>query len=132
MSGSDIDTGSAAATLRALANAVRLQIVFRLLDGEAPVAELERELGLRQPGLSQQLGELREAGLVATRRDGKSVIYRLAGPGQERLVAAISAGFGAVPGNGARSQAARPSIAAVRARRQAHLSAVFARVEPAA
>ena len=36
-----------------------------------------RELGLKQPSLSQQLTILRDAGLVTARRDGKTIIYRL-------------------------------------------------------
>jgi ArsR family transcriptional regulator len=42
------------------------------------VSELESTLCLRQPTLSQQLARLREDGMVATRRDGKSVYYRIA------------------------------------------------------
>lgn len=120
-----IDTTAAVSTLRALANETRLQIVLRLLRGEAAVGDLERELGLRQPNLSQQLGELRDAGLVLGRRESKSVIYSLAGPAQERLVTALSYGLGA-PG-----ALTPPTLAAASpgARsRQAHLGAVFARV----
>ena len=40
--------------------------------------ELDETLGIRQPGLSQQLAELREAGLIAGRKEGKTVRYRLA------------------------------------------------------
>jgi len=118
------DAASAALTLRALANETRLQIVLMLLGGEASVGTIERELGLRQPNLSQQLGDLRDAGLVISRRESRSVLYSLAGPAQERLVTALAYAFGA-PG----AVPIAPVRASPAARiRQAHLGAVFARV----
>jgi ArsR family transcriptional regulator len=72
------DPQAATEFLRALAHPTRLQILCRLLDGEAAVAAFESELGLKQPNLSQQLGLLREAGLVTTRREAKSIFYSLA------------------------------------------------------
>ena len=71
------DPQLAAELLRALAHPMRLSILCRLLDGEVSVGGFEAELGLRQPSLSQQLGLLREAGLVTARREAKSVIYAL-------------------------------------------------------
>lgn len=56
------------------------------MEQEAAVAELEEELGIRQPTLSQQLAELRDAGLIDGRREGKSIIYRVADDRAERLV----------------------------------------------
>jgi DNA-binding transcriptional ArsR family regulator len=72
------DPQAAAELLRALAHPMRLQILCRLLVGELAVGGFESELGLKQPNLSQQLGQLREAGLVTTRREAKAVFYRLA------------------------------------------------------
>lgn len=119
----EIDTAAAAATLRVLGNETRLQIVLRLLRGEAAVSDLERELAIRQPNLSQQLGELRDAGLVVGRREAKSVIYSLASASQERLVTALSYGFGG-PGPLPQHQTA----SAGGGMRSGHLGAVFARV----
>ncbi|MDR3535451.1 MAG: metalloregulator ArsR/SmtB family transcription factor [Acetobacteraceae bacterium] len=113
-----IDTVAAAATLRVLANPSRLRIVLHLLQGECSVAQIEARLGLRQPNLSQQLGELREAGLVATRRESKSVIYRLADEAQVRLVSALLHGFGgtavgvAAPGPEQATRDSKPMTAA--------------------
>ncbi len=76
--GPDCDPQAAADFLRALAHPMRLRILCRLIDGEVGVAAFESELGLKQPNLSQQLGQLREAGLVVTRREAKSVFYSLA------------------------------------------------------
>ena len=64
--------------LKKLANPNRLMIVCALVDGERSVRELEDALGIRQPGLSQQLAELRDAGLIEGRKESKSVFYRLA------------------------------------------------------
>ena len=75
--------------LKALANPNRLSIFCMLLEGERSVADIETELGIRQPTLSQQLGELREAGLVATRRDAKHVYYRVADDRAGRIVATL-------------------------------------------
>jgi DNA-binding transcriptional ArsR family regulator len=70
----------ACALLKLLANPDRLLLMCQLSLGELCVSDLEERLGIRQPTLSQQLGVLREAGLVATRRDGKSIFYSVASP----------------------------------------------------
>ncbi|MGJ7917317.1 ArsR/SmtB family transcription factor [Massilia sp. LXY-6] len=64
--------------LKALANPDRLLLLCQLTLGEQRVGELENVLDLRQPSLSQQLGVLRQEGLVATRRDGKQIYYSIA------------------------------------------------------
>ncbi|MEY4765478.1 MAG: hypothetical protein RI907_2151 [Pseudomonadota bacterium] len=64
--------------LKALAHSDRLMLLCRLAQGEFCVGELEADLGLHQPSLSQQLGVLRQEGLVETRRCGKHIHYRLA------------------------------------------------------
>jgi DNA-binding transcriptional ArsR family regulator len=68
----------AAGFLKKLANPARLMIVCALVDGERSVRDLEDTLRIRQPGLSQQLAELREAGFIEGRKESKSVFYRLA------------------------------------------------------
>lgn len=72
--------------LKKLSNPDRLLIACTLVEGERSVRELEDALGLRQPGLSQQLAELREAGLIAGRKEGKQVFYRLADPRVETFM----------------------------------------------
>ena len=65
--------------LKALAHEVRLKLMRTLLEnGEKSVGELEAMTGIGQPGLSQQLGILRKAELVQTRREAKLVFYSLA------------------------------------------------------
>jgi DNA-binding transcriptional ArsR family regulator len=68
----------ACALLKALANEDRLLILCQLTQGERNVGELETMTGVRQPTLSQQLGILRDEGLVATRREGNYIFYGLA------------------------------------------------------
>ena len=63
---------------RALAHPVRLRILDILARQEACVCHLTAVLGQRQPYVSQQLAILRDAGLVADRRDGTLIYYRLA------------------------------------------------------
>ena len=70
--------GDAAAMLRSLGNPDRLLLLCQLSQEELSVGELEERLDIRQPSLSQQLGVLRREGLVATRRDGKRMYYRVA------------------------------------------------------
>ncbi len=66
---------TASTMLRTIANENRLMLMCQISQGEKSVGELEQILGIRQPTLSQQLGILRNKGLVATRRDGKQIIY---------------------------------------------------------
>lgn len=70
----------ATAVLGILANENRLMLLCQLSQGEKCVTELEDALDLHQPTLSQQLGVLRAAGLVDTRRDGKRIYYSVANP----------------------------------------------------
>ena len=71
-------TAEGCALLKAMANEDRLLLLCQLTQGERCVSELEELLDIRQPTLSQQLGVLREEGLVSTRRDGKNIYYQLA------------------------------------------------------
>ncbi|MDE2598501.1 MAG: helix-turn-helix transcriptional regulator [Rhodocyclaceae bacterium] len=70
--------GTATAVLRALANEDRLLLLCQLSQGEHSVGELEAQLDIRQPTLSQQLGVLRKEELVDTRREGKYIYYAIA------------------------------------------------------
>lgn len=70
----------ACAALRVLSNEDRLLLLCQLGQGERSVGELEEALDIRQPTLSQQLGVLRNEGVVNTRRDGKRIYYSVADP----------------------------------------------------
>jgi len=68
----------AVAALKVLGNEDRLLLLCQLSQGEMCVSDLEEALDIRQPTLSQQLGVLRNEGVVATRRDGKRIFYSVA------------------------------------------------------
>ena len=68
----------ALATLSALAHETRLDIFRRLVAvGEKglPAGQLSKELGLSCPTLSFHLKEMRVAGVIASKKEGRSVIY---------------------------------------------------------
>jgi DNA-binding transcriptional ArsR family regulator len=69
-----------AAVAKALADAKRLCVVERLAEGERSVSDLSRDVGCQVPNMSQHLAVLRSAGIVARRREGNTVFYRLADP----------------------------------------------------
>ena len=71
---------AASQLLKVLANPDRLLLLCQLINGEHSVGELQATLGIVQPTLSQQLGVLRREGLVATRREGKQIHYRIVSP----------------------------------------------------
>lgn len=61
--------------LKAIAHPLRFQVLEVLRQGELNVGEIETASGIGQPTLSQQLGVLRKAGLVDTRKEAKLVYY---------------------------------------------------------
>jgi DNA-binding transcriptional ArsR family regulator len=67
-----------AAIARALGDPKRLCVLERLAKGERSVSDLSREVGCQVPNMSQHLTILRNAGIVASRRDGNTIFYRLA------------------------------------------------------
>ncbi len=69
-----------AKALQALGHPARLLILEALREGECCVCDLKPILGLRQPNISQHLSILRAANLVASRREGTRVIYRVIDP----------------------------------------------------
>ena len=93
---------------RALSHPVRLRILDILARQEACVCHLTAILGQRQPYVSQQLATLREAGLVADRRDGTLIYYRLA---DEHLAELLQEGK-AVVQDQAEGKLAFPPVAA--------------------
>ena len=65
---------------KALASGRRMELLDVLANGERTVEAVASEVGLSVANTSQHLQVLRQAGLVATRRQGTSIHYRLAGP----------------------------------------------------
>ncbi|WP_309684177.1 metalloregulator ArsR/SmtB family transcription factor [Polaromonas sp.] len=79
----------AVGVLKLLANEDRLLLLCQLSQGERCVSELEEQLGIRQPTLSQQLAVLRNQGVVNTRRDGKNIYYSVASPATLEILALL-------------------------------------------
>jgi ArsR family transcriptional regulator, virulence genes transcriptional regulator len=76
--------------LRALANERRLMILCKLVEwGEANVNTLAQAVGLSQSALSQHLAKMRDAGVVAYRRESQTVWYRIVDPRIEQLFATL-------------------------------------------
>ncbi len=85
-------------SLKALAHPLRLRILGALAAGERNVGEIEQVTGIGQPGLSQQLGVLRKAELVDTRKEAKLVFYAIA----PDAIGAVTTALGALtPGSAA-------------------------------
>ena len=83
------NAGAAADMLRALSNEARLLVLCRLGQGEMSVGDLGELVGLSQSALSQHLAKLRADGLVATRREGQTIFYRIADARVGELIAAL-------------------------------------------
>ena len=76
-SASALDVRPLTQLFRALGDETRLRIVALLVHGELCVCHLEKALDLSQPNASRQLGILKNAGIVDSRRDGTWVYYAL-------------------------------------------------------
>lgn len=74
---------------RVLGHPARVRILELLRDGERSVGALQAELELDSGGTSQHLSALRRIGVVASRREGTSVYYRIA---DERVFELLAAG----------------------------------------
>ena len=79
----------AVGALKLLANVERMLLLCQLSQGEMCVSELEAQLDIRQPTLSQQLGVLRTEGVVSTRRQGKNIFYSVADPSVLEILAVL-------------------------------------------
>jgi len=65
---------------KALAHPARIRALEVLAEGDRSVSAMLPFVGIESSHLSQQLGVLRRAGLVATHKEGSSVIYSLKDP----------------------------------------------------
>ncbi|WP_033921983.1 ArsR/SmtB family transcription factor [Sphingomonas sp. 37zxx] len=117
-----LDLEASAELLRALAHGTRLALLRALIPGERSVGEIDQITNVGQPALSQQLGILRKAELVHTRREAKLVFYRI---NQDRI-AEVSALLDAFAG----TVAIALEQAAVTQLRSGSGAAMFARVMP--
>ena len=84
---------AAARLLRVLANERRMMILCQLSGGERSVGELLPLIGISQSALSQHLAVLRSDGLVATRREGLSIRYRIVDQAAAHVMTTLAAIF---------------------------------------
>ncbi|WHM35487.1 metalloregulator ArsR/SmtB family transcription factor [Streptomyces sp. BPTC-684] len=84
--GEDERLDVAVAVLTLLADRTRLALLKELGAGDADVTTLTEACGAARPSVSQHLAKLRLAGLVATRKDGRRVVYSLRHGHLRRLV----------------------------------------------
>ncbi len=68
---------AAAELFSVLSTPVRLRVLSLLCEGEQTVNELVERIGCSQPNLSQHLNVLYRSGIVAKRKEGATVIYRV-------------------------------------------------------
>lgn len=78
-----------AETAKVLGHGHRLEIVEMLAQGERSVESLAERVGLSVANTSQHLRLMRRAGILASRRDGKRILYRVSDPSVLTLTAAL-------------------------------------------
>ncbi|MCF6327777.1 MAG: metalloregulator ArsR/SmtB family transcription factor [Devosiaceae bacterium] len=79
-----------ATLLKAIGNEKRLIILCQLADREeVSVGALAQTVGLGQSALSQHLAKMRDEGIVATRREGQTIWYRIADGRVKELMAIL-------------------------------------------
>jgi DNA-binding transcriptional ArsR family regulator len=75
---SPIQAGGLASVFKVLANDTRLRLVHALVRAdELCVTDLAAAVGMKQQAVSNQLQRLSDLGILASRRDGTSIYYRL-------------------------------------------------------
>lgn len=85
-----VQSGKAAALLRALANEQRLLILCHLAAAtELSVGALGKRITLSQSALSQHLAKLREDGIVAFRREAQTLFYHISDDRAARVLALL-------------------------------------------
>lgn len=79
--------------LKSLSNPHRLLILCRLLDGERSVGQLAEFLGIRDSTVSQHLALLRRDKIIAARRDGQTMWYRVESKVARDIIATLYENF---------------------------------------
>ncbi|MCW8108243.1 metalloregulator ArsR/SmtB family transcription factor [Alteromonas ponticola] len=87
------NASSAERFIKQFANKTRLMVMCSLLENELSVSELLTRIPVTQPVLSQHLALLREAKMVATRRDGQVIYYSLKDSRIEQTIALLYSFF---------------------------------------
>lgn len=73
-----IQAGGLSAVFKVLANDTRLRLIHALVrEDELCVSDLAAVMGMKPQAISNQLQRLSDLGILASRRDGNSIFYRL-------------------------------------------------------
>ncbi|MEU1625272.1 metalloregulator ArsR/SmtB family transcription factor [Streptomyces sp. NPDC020096] len=112
----------AVAVLKAVADPTRFRLLWALSQQELPVGKLADLVGAHVAAVSQHLAKLRTAGLVASRRDGTRIFYRISGEHvrgllEEVVVVARSGGDDSTGPGGSGTASATETAPAARALR---------------
>ncbi|MDE3177456.1 MAG: helix-turn-helix transcriptional regulator [Pseudomonadota bacterium] len=81
--------GRAESLLKAMASRPRLMILCELFSGERTVTELQHAVGLAMSAVSQHLAKLREAEIVATRRESQTIYYSLSSSAAKDVLSSL-------------------------------------------
>jgi DNA-binding transcriptional ArsR family regulator len=84
-----VNAEQAAKLLKSMGHPSRLMVLCHLMNGECPVSRLNQEVPLSQSALSQHLANLRQAGLVETRRESQAIYYRLKSDAVSKVLKAL-------------------------------------------
>lgn len=82
---------AASALLVAMAHPKRLLVLCQLVDGERSAGDLAGQVGLSPSALSQHLTKMKAAGILASRRQGQTLYYRLTGREVQVLIKTLHA-----------------------------------------
>ncbi|MEO8358978.1 MAG: metalloregulator ArsR/SmtB family transcription factor [Vicinamibacteria bacterium] len=93
----DTQIPAVAGRFKALSDPGRLQILSTLWESERSVSDVVEATGRTQPNVSQQLALLTRAGIVASRREGTRVIYRICDPWISTICEAVCRSLEAPP-----------------------------------
>ena len=90
----EANASAIARMLKLFANERRVGLLFHLeaAGNELSVATIAASLRIGQSALSQHLARLRESGVIAARRDGHKLFYRIADPKAAALLIALKGG----------------------------------------
>ncbi len=72
--------------LKTIGNPHRLEIIKVLMNGECNVSTINRIVHVSQPALSQGLKKLKDAGIIAARRDSREIYYHIKNPHVIRII----------------------------------------------
>lgn len=94
--------------LKLLSHPDRLMALCHLTQGEMAAGALAEVVGMKPPAMSQQLAILRREGIIASRRDGQTIFYRI---DNEDAVAIMAFLYERFCGDEANSNAASQTLA---------------------